>query len=69
MTSKSGTTGVLPRPCPDTAPPPRNGGFHRHDEPSAATRPGTAWSRQPIIRSGSSWPTTWRTATGSGAAR
>ena len=64
MISKSGTTGRLPRAWPDTDEPPRNGGFHSADAPSAVTRSGTAWCRQPIIRSGSRWPITWRTDTG-----
>ena len=34
------------------------------EAPSAATRVGTVWCRQPIIRSGSRWPMTWRTETG-----
>ena len=42
ITSKSGSTRRLPVACPDTAPPPRSGGFQRHDEPSAVTRSGTA---------------------------
>ena len=62
MTSKS-TSGES---WPLTIGPPRNGGFHRHDDPSAVTRFGTAWCRQPIIRSGNSWPSTWRTATAAG---
>ncbi len=53
-----------PRAWPDTEAPPRNGGFHSAEAPSAVTRSGTAWCRQPIIRSGSRWPITWRTDTG-----
>ena len=34
--------------------------------PSAGTRSGTAWRRQPNITSGSIWPMTWREATGAG---
>ena len=64
LTSLSGTTGRLPRACPDTDEPPRSGGFHKADAPSAVTRSGTAWCRQPIMRSGSRWPITWRTDTG-----
>ena len=66
ITSKSGSTGRLPRAWPDTADPPRNGGFQRHEDPSAATRSGTIWCRHPIIRSGSNCPTTCRTDTGYG---
>ena len=62
ITSKSGSGEFWP----ETIGPPRSGGFHRQDEPSAVTRSGTAWCRQPIIRSGSSWPMTWRTETGLG---
>ncbi len=51
---------------PETIGPPRSGGFHKQDEPSAVTRSGTAWCRQPIIRSGSNCPTTCRTETGLG---
>jgi hypothetical protein len=62
MISKSGSSASAPL----TWPPPRSGGFHSAEAPSAFTRSGTAWCRQPIIRSGSSWPTTWRTETGKG---
>ena len=34
------------------------------EAPSAVTRPGTAWCRHPIMRSGSKCPMTWRTETG-----
>ena len=60
MISKSGNSAAAPLTCA----PPRSGGFQSAEEPSAFTRSGTAWCRQPIIRSGSSWPTTWRTLTG-----
>ncbi|OIQ69324.1 hypothetical protein GALL_490750 [mine drainage metagenome] len=42
MISKSATTGLLPRAWPEIEPPPRNGGFHSDDAPSAVTRSGTA---------------------------
>lgn len=60
MISKSG---VVAR-GPDTCGPPRIGGFHSGEAPSAITRSGTAWCRQPIIRSGSRCPMTCRTDTG-----
>ena len=34
--------------------------------PSAGTRSGIAWRRQPNTTSGSIWPMTWREATGAG---
>ena len=40
--------------------------FHRHDVPSAGTRSGTTWRRQPKVTSGSIWPMTWREATALG---
>ena len=62
MISKSSTSAA----GPETWEPPRSGGFHSAEEPSAFTRPGTAWCRQPIIRSGINCPTTCRTDTGYG---
>jgi hypothetical protein len=43
--------------------------FHNDDVPSAGTRPGRIWCRQPNTVSGNIWPTTWRafTAYGCGA--
>jgi len=46
--------------------PPRIIGFHIVPAPSAGTRSGITWARQPKIRSGSIWPTVWRADTGSG---
>src|SRR6516165_7841641 len=46
--------------------PPSANRFHRHELPSAGTLSGIAWCRQPNITSGSSWPVTWRVATGAG---
>ena len=40
--------------------------FHRHDVPSAGTRSGMIWRRQPNTTSGSIWPMTWREATALG---
>ena len=34
--------------------------FQRQDAPSAGTRSGAAWARQPKETSGSIWPMTWR---------
>ena len=34
--------------------------FHRHEVPSAGTRSGMIWRRQPNTTSGSIWPMTWR---------
>ena len=40
--------------------------FHRHEVPSAGTRSGMAWARQPNTTSGSIWPVTWRMHTAAG---
>ena len=40
--------------------------FHRHDVPSAGTRSGITWRRQPNTMSGSIWPSTWRDFTAAG---
>ena len=45
---------------------PRTLRFHRQEVPSAGTRSGIAWRRQPNTTSGSIWPMTWRDATGAG---
>ena len=46
--------------------PPRNCTIQSEAAPSAGTRSGIAWCRQPNTRSGSMWPMTWRAATGQG---
>ncbi len=61
-------TGLFPA-CPTRRRRRATAGSTTHEAPSAVTRSGTAWCRQPIIRSGSSWPTTWRTDTGVGPRR
>ncbi len=40
--------------------------FHSDEVPSAGTRSGTAWARQPNTASGSICPMTWRTLTAAG---
>ena len=42
--------------------------FHRHEVPSAGTRSGIAWARQPNTTSGSIWPMMWRMQTAAGLA-
>src|SRR5262249_19570005 len=46
--------------------PPLSERFQRHDVPSAGTRLGTAWSKQPKTMSGTIWPVICRAATGAG---
>ncbi|MCY1553949.1 hypothetical protein D9M68_904830 [compost metagenome] len=46
---------------------PRSVSSHTHDAPSAGTRSGMIWRRQPKTTSGSIWPMTWRVDTGAGA--